>query len=274
MTHQTSHDSPATNGSRDPDQTTRTEAPSPNAPSIAALVVPADIDTPMRRIGVSGLADLQAAVGGNIEALPYHGDDAVTAYGDEEAKLVDEPEMNARATRLLGPGLFAGDFIAGDIVVCGWDHEAGENLDCPQAFEEIIEQAHRDLRDPDRRTIRSRTVSYEWDLFEDDEQKRTMAVLSIMHDTAGAHVLSGRQHGNEFAAILSNETVQPRSSGIVARGFLVRQGIRLGTQPVSRYSEKRRDTFAAAMLELLHRAYAESNPQVTRYFRLQNGGAL
>jgi hypothetical protein len=242
--------------------------------TVSAILIPADIDEPLQRISVDGLADLQAAVEGDIEAYPYHADDTITTYGNDEAKLVDEPQMNTRATQLMGPGLFAGDYIAGNLVVCGFDHDEGENLDCPDGFEEVIVTARRELRNPDRTEIHGRTVSMEWDLFEDADAKRTMAVLSIMHDTPGVGVLSGRQHGNEFTATLGNQTEQRRTPGIVSRGFSVGAGVRLTSEAISRYSEKRREAFAAQALELLRDGYSRSHPQLTRYFKVESGGAL
>jgi hypothetical protein len=116
--------------------------------SYTAVVIPADEDEPVRRVvlnddGDSSLRQLQEIVGGNIEAVPYHASSEVTTYVHEEGKYVFVEEdgtakVNARATRLMAPGLFAGDWIAGPLVVCGFDAETGENRDCPEGFEDVI----------------------------------------------------------------------------------------------------------------------------------------
>jgi hypothetical protein len=111
--------------------------------SISALLIPTDDALPIRRIivGKDGLADLQAAVGGSIEAVPYYAHEGITTYINESGKFECEP--NRRATQLLGPGLFAGDYIAGNLVVCGFDPDTGEDLDCPEWFETWLDRPVR-----------------------------------------------------------------------------------------------------------------------------------
>jgi hypothetical protein len=86
---------------------------------------------------------LQAAVGGMIEALPFpYGEgDKATCYVNEEGKytcLDDEGnvEVNRRATALMKPGigLFPDDFIAGPMVIAGFDPRTGEHIDLPDSL--------------------------------------------------------------------------------------------------------------------------------------------
>jgi hypothetical protein len=124
-----------TSTSGTPDAThanTKTAEPSKH---VSALLIPASETQPPRRIDITGLADLQAAVGGYIEMLSYHGDPDVCAYVNEEGKYTDGCARNPRATRLLGPILRPGDWIAGDVVIIGFDREAGEDRDLPDGFE-------------------------------------------------------------------------------------------------------------------------------------------
>jgi hypothetical protein len=87
----------------------------------------------------SSLKQLQELVGGYIQALPLPefipGSDHATAYVNEEGKFDPDCKPNMRATDFFVPGIgiFAGDYIAGACVLCGFDPEVGENRDVPQA---------------------------------------------------------------------------------------------------------------------------------------------
>ena len=97
----------------------------------------------------SALELLQGAVGGMIEALPLPGFDKVTTYVNEEGKytcLDDEGnvEVNHRATALMKPGtgLFPGDFIAGPMVICGFEPRTGEHTDLADALYDALLPEH------------------------------------------------------------------------------------------------------------------------------------
>ena len=83
------------------------------------------------------LAELQAEVGGYIESLPTGRDD-ITIFGNEEAKFAGEDggpmPLNGIVTVWLKSMLADGDYIAGPVVVIGYDPETGENLDLPETF--------------------------------------------------------------------------------------------------------------------------------------------
>lgn len=92
----------------------------------------------------SRLEQLQATVGGMIEAVPiqYPG---VTGYIHGEGKF--ECELNRRATVLLShtvPTLFVGDYVAGPLVGCGFnpargdDPETGGHTDLPDAMAALV----------------------------------------------------------------------------------------------------------------------------------------
>src|SRR5262245_37888399 len=102
----------------------------------------------------SALDVLQAAVGGMIEALPFpykEGDNA-TCYVNEDGKytcLDDEGhvEVNHRATALMKPGtgLFTGDFIAGPMVIAGFDPSTGERTDLASAvYDALLSRSNTD----------------------------------------------------------------------------------------------------------------------------------
>ena len=241
--------------------------------AVSAVLIPADVDEPVRRITVDGLDGLQAAVGGSIEAVDTATlGDQLTSYVNENGKY-DGSEPNPRATTLMGPSLFAGDFIAGPLLICGFDPRTGENRDCPLGFEAEFLDIARRLPAADQTTRKPRRINYEWKLRHDADGKTHLAVLSIGHHTAGVSMLSGRVHGNEFYASLQNETAEDRN-GFVVRGFKLGDGVLLYREPVSRYSDKGLDRFAAAALARLEDLYGQSNPQVTRYFATEVGASL
>ena len=104
-----------------------------------AVVVPVEgpvvpLDIPDK----NALGVLQSAVEGMIEALPfpYREGDKAAVYVNEEGKFscLDDDgnvEVNRRATALMKPGigLFLGDFIAGPMVIAGFDPRTGEHID-------------------------------------------------------------------------------------------------------------------------------------------------
>jgi hypothetical protein len=105
-------------------------------------VVPLDLPDEGSALGV-----LQAAVGGMIEALPlpYREGDKATCYVHDEGKYacVDDEgnvEVNHRGTALMKPGigLFAGDFIAGPMVIAGFDPRTGEHIDLASAVYDAL----------------------------------------------------------------------------------------------------------------------------------------
>jgi hypothetical protein len=91
--------------------------------TIKALVIPSE--GPLFEVELtpdddgSSLAQLQALVGGYIQALPIPefvpGSDHATAYVNEEGKFDPDCPPNMRATDFFVPGIgiFAGDYIAG-----------------------------------------------------------------------------------------------------------------------------------------------------------------
>jgi hypothetical protein len=113
-----------------------------------ALVIPCDITMPIEEINLneeSALEQLQGIVGGWIEALPLPGAITdykynATAYINEEGKFLDACTLNERATNFMMPGigLFEGDYIAGNFIVCGFDSATGTHRDIPVYVEDRI----------------------------------------------------------------------------------------------------------------------------------------
>lgn len=84
----------------------------------------------MARVQVDGLADMQRIVGGYIEAVDVEiAGQTCTIYVNEEGKLESLPK-NDTATAVAVPGkhIFAGDYIAGDVLVIGGVDDEGESL--------------------------------------------------------------------------------------------------------------------------------------------------
>ncbi len=243
----------------------------------SAIVIPANPEIPLRRITVGGRADLHAAVGGYVEARDYHADPTITAYCHEEAKFVAMPAINRRATRWLGPGLFAGDYVADDVVVCGFTQ--GQNRDCPDNFEEMITSAGRPLPEPTALAAEPRTLRLAWDLRMRDPSGRRLAVLTITHrDTP---LLS------YFSASLDNMHLKDRHHAVAAKRaprdadpFVVHTGQRQPTgayllvlEP-GQYATEKLDAFTHNAVARLLALYHASAPGITRYFATANGGAL
>jgi hypothetical protein len=221
----------------------------------------------VRRITVDGLHDLQAAVGGDIEAV----DTAVlgprlTSYINAEGKF-NGCHPNPRATQLLGPGLFAGDWIAGPLLVCGFDPAEGENRDCPAGFEAEFLGVPRPLARPDHRLAGDRSVTYAWDLRTRDDGRRELAVLHVGYRLDGP-----RAH--EFYATLQNETARDPARTIVRRGLGAGGGIILCREEVSRFTPAALERFAELALDRLGGLYGNSDPRVTRYFATMFGASL
>lgn len=123
---------------------------------------------PATRVEIDGYDDMREAVDGMVEALGVMGRADLTGYGNEEAKIIEPPmPPNARATYLVygdpqeayrrgeamkaeyeaaGIAVIEVDlpdqpvlpYIAGPIVVCGFDANAGENADVPDDVAEFI----------------------------------------------------------------------------------------------------------------------------------------
>lgn len=100
------------------------------------------VEGPCREVFVpadDSLHTMQRFVGGYIEAVGIpdfiNGWETGTAYVNEEGKL-EHLEANMRATDFMVPGvgIMFRDYIAGDMLLLGWDPETGENADVPQGL--------------------------------------------------------------------------------------------------------------------------------------------
>lgn len=81
-----------------------------------------------------GLEELQARVGGWIEAAPVF-NSRLSMYCNEEGKIDGLP-LNLRASMLLDPN--ARDVIAGDVVVVGAPDADGYNTSLPKRLVELV----------------------------------------------------------------------------------------------------------------------------------------
>jgi len=111
---------------------------------VKALLIP--VTGPLVEVDLDGtLGQLQALVGGNIEAVPLPefigGSERATAYVNEEGKFLPRdvdgepgpgaPNMRATDFMVPGVGLFPNDYIAGAFLLCGFDAGTGEHADLP-----------------------------------------------------------------------------------------------------------------------------------------------
>ena len=100
-----------------------------------AILIPTD-QRPRTIEIEDGYEALQSQVGGMIQALPVPERSDATVYINENGKFecVDENGriiVNPVATMYMKPVLFPSDFIAGPMLLCGFDPSTGENLDVP-----------------------------------------------------------------------------------------------------------------------------------------------
>jgi hypothetical protein len=87
--------------------------------------------------GDSQLKSLQELVGGHIEAIGLAPN--VTAYLNEEGKLLNLPTNHAASViALAAQAIMPDDWIAGPLVVCGFDPNTGENTDIPLGLEAAL----------------------------------------------------------------------------------------------------------------------------------------
>lgn len=109
--------------------------------TITALVIPVEgpvYEVELQNNDNSSLDVLQKAVGGHIEAVPVphfvKDSDKATAYVNEEGKFDPDCKPNMRATDFMVPGvgIHFGDYIAGSMVLAGFDWRTGGHADLPQ----------------------------------------------------------------------------------------------------------------------------------------------
>lgn len=104
------------------------------------------------RAAVNGSLDqLQQLVGGYIQAVPVppfiKGGISATAYINEDGKADAECKPNMRATDFMVPGIgiMPGDYIAGTMVLVGFDAEVGEHLpDLPPGVTQRVRLIERE----------------------------------------------------------------------------------------------------------------------------------
>lgn len=100
--------------------------------------------------------------------------------------------------------------------------------------------------------LRKRYAVAEWQL---DETH--FAVLSVSHST----------DVKAFGATLRQEK-QHQYDGYMSRSFMLFDGLRIGREPVKRYSDKAMVEYLDRMVATVEYARREGNPDVTQYFTL------
>lgn len=108
-----------------------------------ALLIP--VEGPLQEVELDDtLEQLQEIVGGNIQDVPVPSflpsAEEATAYVNEDGKYLESCEPNMRATDFMVPGvgIFYGDYIAGPMLLCGFNPGTGEHVQLPK---DIIERA-------------------------------------------------------------------------------------------------------------------------------------
>ena len=101
---------------------------------VKALLIP--VEGPVREYDLApGLDALQEAVDGLVEAMPLpefiDPDGAATAYVNEEGKFTQQPNMRATDFMVPGVGIGFGDYVAGPLLLVGFDPNTGEHRDVP-----------------------------------------------------------------------------------------------------------------------------------------------
>jgi uncharacterized protein DUF3846 len=105
---------------------------------VRALVIP--VEGPLYEIELTNdvdrdLAVLQEAVGGHIEGVPLPsfigGHERAIAYVNEDGKFYAKPNMRATDFMVPGVGLHVGDYIAGNLVLCGANVRTGDHAELP-----------------------------------------------------------------------------------------------------------------------------------------------
>jgi Domain of unknown function (DUF3846) len=243
------------------------------------LLIPADLALAITTLELRAdgglLEQIQDAVGGWVEALPWPDRDDVTCYLNEEGKVQNLPR-NMRATRILRRVIGDGDWIAGNLLVTGFNQDTGDTLAIPDDVQDWVAQQLKvePLRDPDRtvRQLASRHIQFEWlvktdaDDLDEDSERRHYAVLTCGHQQAGVNHFTGERHGNRFVATLGRETASDCGDAVAMRSFALGSGIRLVTQDGGRYSAKQFDAFATLALERLRALHDTGDDRVLRYF--------
>jgi hypothetical protein len=106
---------------------------------IHAIQIPVDDQRPLYKVAIEGLEGMQAAVGGNIEAIDL-GPLGATFFVNEEGKLMQGP-INQRATLLwwcLFPSAVRADVIVGDALMVGAPDEDGNSTDIPKEVVDLL----------------------------------------------------------------------------------------------------------------------------------------
>lgn len=85
------------------------------------------------RMSVPTLKELQDAVGGLIQPIDLR-TPGISAYVNDEGKFSEMPNKRATIIAHRCQALFPGDWIAGTMIIAGFDPASGETTDLPQEF--------------------------------------------------------------------------------------------------------------------------------------------
>ena len=232
--------------------------------SVSALLIPADPRQPPRRIEIEGVDDLKQTIGQQIEGLPCPQDPTIWGYVNALARHTPSSELNVRATSILSP---REGWIAGDAVIVAFDADRGE-CDLPGGFEERI-TAGQTLIEPQLVIKGARSIVHEWEISNDGNGSRTIAVLTVGHHLAIDEL--ARRYTNEFRALLSNRTETPGLFGETILGDGVYSATVIRREGAWHFSDEHLERFATLALEMLRVLIAASDNRVTDYFRVDAG---
>jgi hypothetical protein len=227
------------------------------AQSLSGIVLPADSEKPARRLDAHDPQEVHALVGGQLEtiACPAHRDlrAFIDAHGLAAGHLV-----NDRATRVFCPSHQFRNWIAGDVVIVGFDTALRELCDLSTAQEERI-TGLGPIHYPDREDRREKGRSYTWDV-EISEDRMVSTSLSIGYfATPGAF---GRLDARLVRNVVTPDSgPQDTVEGDWCDPFYV--------DTVGGFTVKRLDEFAEHALDVLRARFLLSDREVHAAFRAQ-----
>jgi hypothetical protein len=121
------------------------------------------------------------------------------------------------------------------------------------------------LRAPDARGRGSRMIVFEWEIANDGEGHRRLAVLKVTFRKAGINVFNYERHPTEYIAGLYNED-EDTTDSLPVRTSSPLDSLGLCRQSTSRFSQKGLAQFAQTAARELKARYAASDSTVLRYF--------
>ena len=126
------------------------------------------------------------------------------------------------------------------------------------------------LRAPDARARGERRIVFEWELSDDGEGHRRLAVLTVSFRKTGINYINYERHPTEYIAGLRNEQEDTVGS-LPTRSYSPRDSLGVCREATNRFSKKGLAAFAETAARELKRRYAASDAAVLAYFNTDDG---